>query len=62
MGKMTRTSIFLGLALWGVVMTVIPFDALMILLALMGALSLLGVCVVLMGYVVYRVDQRRFDE
>jgi len=58
---MTRTSIYLGLALWGLVVWAIPFDTLMIVLALMGALALLGVCVVLMGYIVYK-RQGGFDD
>jgi len=58
---MTRTSVYLGLALWGLVMSAIVSNGLVIVLIIMGALSLIGVCVVLMGYVVYKA-QGGFDD
>jgi len=58
---MSRTSFWLGLALWGLVMYVIPFDALVTILFIMGSLSLLGVCVMLMGYIVYKVNGGPYD-
>lgn len=45
---MNRTSVFLGLALWGVVIYLIPRDIFMQLLAGIGAIALIGVCVIIM--------------
>ena len=58
---MNRTSFWLGLALWGLVMSTIVSNGLVVILILMGALCLLGVCVVGMGYVVYKINRGPYD-
>ena len=58
---MSRTSFWLGLALWGIVMSAIVSNGLVVILILMGALSILGVCVVGMGCVVYKINRGPYD-
>ena len=58
---MSRTSFWLGLALWGIVMSAIVSNGLVVILILMGALSLMGVCVVGVGCVVYKINRGPYD-
>jgi len=58
---MSRTSFWLGLALWGLVMSTIVSNGLVVILILMGALALMGVCVVGVGCVVYKINRGPYD-
>lgn len=51
---MTRTSVYLGLMLWGFIMFVVPTEILYDILVVLGALGLLGLCAVLIGYIINR--------
>ena len=58
---MVRSSFWLGLVLWGIVMSAIVSNGLVVILILMGALSLMGVCVVGVGCVVYKINRGPYD-
>ena len=58
---MSRTSFWLGLALWGLVLSIIVSNGLVIILILMGAFLLHGLCVEGMGFVVYKINRGPYD-
>ena len=53
---MTRTSVYVGLMLWGLIIYLFPEDGLMQFLAAVGAIALMGFCVIIINVILEAWD------
>ena len=56
---MIRQSLWLGLALWGILSLVLPTTTRIHLILLLGSISFALLCIAVVGVIVYWVDQYR---